>query len=106
MIQFSIKPRLCVLTKEEEVCRDELEIRWVSEEVRSLCLYQSEEAHILRCWENETEGSYQFQITATASINFYLRESEAGLPLSREVFEVVHNQKSYRKQRRNPWSFF
>src|SRR5690606_41195079 len=32
VIQFSIKPRLCVLSAGEEVCRDELEITWARSE--------------------------------------------------------------------------
>lgn len=106
VIQFSIKPRLCVLTTSEEVCRDELEVLWASEERRSLCLYQSGQNFPLRCWVDEKRGSYQFNITATSSTDFYLREDDANQELGKEVFEVVYDQKKYRKQRRNPWSFF
>lgn len=106
VIQFSIKPRLCVLTANEEVCRDELEVQWAAEEKRSLCLYQSGQTLPLRCWVNEKRGSYQFNITASTSTDFHLREEEGDTALGSEVFEVVYNQKKYRKQRRNPWSFF
>lgn len=106
VIQFSIKPRLCVLTAKEEVCRDELEVTWAAEEARSLCLYQSGEAMPLRCWENQTRGAYQFNITASTSVDFHLREAEGTPALGSEVFEVVYDQKKFRKQRRNPWSFF
>lgn len=106
VIQFSIKPRLCVLSAGEEVCRDELEITWAAEEARSLCLYQSGETLPLRCWENETHGAYQFNISASTSVNFHLREEEGDQALGSEVFEVVYDQKKFRRQRRNPWSFF
>lgn len=105
-IQFSIKPRLCVLAAGEEVCRDELEVTWAAEEARSLCLYQSGETLPLRCWENKTRGAYQFTITASTSVDFHLREDEGKKALGSEVFEVVYDQKKFRKQRRNPWSFF
>ncbi|WP_232461195.1 DUF3019 domain-containing protein [Cellvibrio sp. PSBB006] len=106
VIQFSIKPRLCVLAAKEEVCRDELEVTWAAEEARSLCLYQSGESMPLRCWENQTQGAYQFNITASTSVDFHLREEEGTQALGSEVFEVVYDQKKFRKQRRNPWSFF
>jgi hypothetical protein len=106
LIQFSIKPRLCVLNAGEEVCRDELEVKWLSVQARSLCLYQSDKAEPLRCWQNATNGEYQFELTASVSTDFQLRELDSDTALSDQRFQVVYNEKKYRKARRNPWSFF
>lgn len=106
LIQFSIKPRLCVLNAGEEVCRDELEVKWLAAQARSLCLYQSDKSQPLRCWENATQGEYQFELTASVSTDFQLRETHTEVALSDQRFQVVHNDKKYRKARRNPWSFF
>jgi hypothetical protein len=106
LIQFSIKPRLCVLNAGEEVCRDELEVKWQSAQARSLCLYQSDKADPLRCWRDATAGEYQFELTASVSTDFQLRELDTNTSLSDQRFQVVYNEKKYRKARRNPWSFF
>ena len=106
LIQFSIKPRLCVLNAGEEVCRDELEVKWLSAQARSLCLYQSDKTEPLRCWQNATKGEYQFELTASVSTDFQLRELDSETSLSDQRFQVVYNEKKYRKARRNPWSFF
>ncbi|QEY19086.1 DUF3019 domain-containing protein [Cellvibrio sp. KY-GH-1] len=106
MIQFSIKPRLCVLNAGEEVCHDELQVKWESPVVRSLCLFQTDKSEPLRCWEHETRGEYQFELTASVSTDFQLREQQSDKPLSDQRFQVVYNDKKYRKARRNPWSFF
>ncbi len=106
LIQFSIKPRLCVLAAGEEVCHDELTVKWSAAEARSLCLYQSDKVQPLRCWENATQGEYQFELTASVSTDFQLRENATQKPLSDQRFRVVYNDKKYRKERRNPWSFF
>lgn len=106
LIQFSIKPRLCVLNAGEEVCHDELQVKWESAMTRSLCLYQSDKTEPLRCWENERRGEYQFELTASVSTDFQLREKISDKPLSDQRFQVVYNDKRYRKARRNPWSFF
>lgn len=105
-IHFSLKPRLCVLTDGEEVCRDELEVRWSSEQKRSLCLFQDGQPLPLQCWTDANSGVYRFTLIASASTNFQLRADNSEQALGREVFEVVYHQKKYRKQRRNPWSFF
>lgn len=106
LIQFSIKPRLCVLNAGEEVCRDELEVKWLSAQARSLCLYQTTKAEPLRCWQDATQGEYQFELTASVSTDFQLRELDSSTSLSDQRFQVVYNEKKYRKARRNPWSFF
>lgn len=106
LIQFSIKPRLCVLNAGEEVCRDELEVKWQSAQARSLCLYQSDKADPLRCWREATAGEYQFELTASVSTDFQLRELDTNTAVSDQRFQVVYNEKKYRKARRNPWSFF
>lgn len=106
LIQFSIKPRLCVLNAGEEVCRDELEVKWQSAQARSLCLYQSDKQEPLRCWREATAGEYQFELTASASTDFQLRELHTNTAVSDQRFQVVYNEKKYRKARRNPWSFF
>lgn len=106
LIQFSIKPRLCVLNAGEEVCRDELEVKWQSAQARSLCLYQSDKEKPLRCWREATAGEYQFELTASVSTDFQLRELDSNTSLSDQRFQVVYNEKKYRKARRNPWSFF
>ncbi len=106
LIQFSIKPRLCVLAAGEEVCHDELTVKWSAALARSLCLYQSDKEQPLRCWENATQGEYQFELTASVTTDFQLRENITQKPLSDQRFQVVYNDKKYRRGRRNPWSFF
>lgn len=106
LIQFSIKPRLCVLTEKDDVCHDRLEVNWSAAEPRSLCLYQSEKPEPLRCWENAIAGEYQFELTASVSTDFQLREHKTHKAVSDQRFQVVFNDKKYRRQRRNPWSFF
>jgi hypothetical protein len=106
LIHFSIKPRLCVLNAAEEVCRDELQVRWESPVERSLCLFQSEKPTPLRCWENARHGEFQFELTASVTTDFQLREQVSDKPLSAQQFQVVYNDKKFRRARRNPWSFF
>ncbi len=105
MIEFSLKPRLCVLSSDEETCFDELEIRWRAKQNLSLCLYQSEFEKPLACWTDADHGEHRFLLSTSDDVNFFLREQSLGLEVS-EAFEVIHDNKRYRRPRRNPWSFF
>lgn len=105
-IEFSIKPRLCVLPQGETVCEDQLEISWSSRDPRSLCLFQSDKSLPLRCWEEELSGKHSFALAIANNVQFDLREiNKNSLLVSRE-FEVVQNTDNFRRRRRNPWSFF
>lgn len=104
-LQFSLKPRLCVLTEDEDACYDQLEVRWRAAQKMSLCLYQSDLDQPLQCWSGASEGQHKFILSATRNVTFQLRENNQNTLVS-EAFEVIHDQKKYRRQRRNPWSFF
>lgn len=106
LIQFSIKPRICVLSGGEEECRDEIEIRWSSETRRSLCLHQSDKSKVLRCWNSSFNGEHFVEISATQNIDFQLKEKENNDVVVTEAFEVVLDNSKYRRRRRNAWSFF
>jgi len=105
-IEFSIKPRLCVLSEGESLCEDLLEISWTSKEPRSLCLFQSDKSLPLRCWEQETSGKHSFSLAIANNVQFDLREIDENLLLVSREFEVVQNTENFRRRRRNPWSFF
>jgi hypothetical protein len=104
-LEFSLKPHLCVLSEGEDSCYDELEVRWNAPTKMNLCLFQSDLEKPLKCWEEAQQGEHHFLLTADHNITFQLRE-KSQKTLASEAFEVIHNQKKYRRQRRNPWSFF
>ncbi|WNO08749.1 DUF3019 domain-containing protein [Teredinibacter sp. KSP-S5-2] len=105
-IEFSIKPRICILSQGDTICKDLIEVRWVSQQARSLCLFQSGKNLPLRCWEDEFEGSHELELTTKNNIDFYLKEIDADTLLVSQVFEVVQGDKQLRRRRRNAWSFY
>lgn len=106
LIQLSLKPRLCVLSEGEEVCRDTIEITWIAQKARSLCLYQDDTDSPLQCWDAAREGRYTIELAASENINFSLREKNEDTFLVTQAFEVVQESTKYRRRNRNPWSFF
>ena len=105
-ITFSIKPKLCILSKEQERCDDELQIKWQAAEPLSLCLFRSHESEPLHCWKNELAGRYVTAISTNEDVEFELRDDAVQELLVTSVFEVVQDNDQYRRRRRNPWSFF
>ncbi len=104
-MEFSLKPSLCVLTEDEEACYDQLSVSWNAATEMSLCLFQGELKTPLKCWSQAKKGEHKFVLSASQNVTFQLREPNATLVVS-EAFEVIHEHKKFRRQRRNPWSFF
>ncbi len=105
-ITFSVRPRLCVLAQGETLCKDEIEVRWQSPLARSLCLYSAEQTEPLDCWQDTTWGEYRTILETGSDIEFSLKEMADSEVLARQAFEVVQDDRRYRRKRRNPWSFF
>ncbi|MFL0810930.1 MAG: DUF3019 domain-containing protein [Agarilytica sp.] len=106
LIQFSIKPSICVLSGGEKVCEDDLALKWESSGPRSLCLFRHDTTIPLRCWEEENQGEHLLSISASRNVDFQLRETKDKKVLVTEAFEVVKDNTQFRRRRRNAWSFF
>ncbi len=105
-VRFVVRPKLCVLSKGEEQCRDTLELSWSSSSATSVCLFQNDKTLPLRCWENESKGKHMVSISTDQNIEFQLREIDNRSLLVVEQFEVRHDQPQLRRRKRNPWSIF
>lgn len=105
-VRFVVRPKLCVLSKGEEECRDTLELSWQSNRETSVCLFRSDKVLPLRCWENESKGVHLVAISTDQNIEFQLREINDRSLLVAERFEVRHDQPELRRRKRNPWSIF
>lgn len=105
-LELFIQPRLCVLPDGQELCEDQLEIRWRAQGLRDLCLYQRGRDKALRCWQQASAGHYEMKISTARNIVFLLKDMPSESVAISEVFEVVHDQSKFRRKRRNAWSFF
>ncbi len=106
MIDLSVQPHLCVLSSDESMCRDDIEIKWKADNNYSLCLYADEAQEPLYCWKDSWHGNYELFIETSTAIDFYLKNTENSQILASQLFEVIQDVQQYRRRRRNPWSFF
>lgn len=95
-----------MLAAQDDACRDELEITWASPQARDVCLHSDRRDEPLHCWRRALTGRYSLLIDTASDIHFYLKAWHSQDLLAAMDFEVVQDQKTYRRKRRNPWSFF
>jgi hypothetical protein len=104
--ELSLVPKVCVLARGEQVCRDRVNIEWHTDQPLTLCLFVDDAESPLRCWREEAGGDHVYQAETAESLLFQLRQQHTGILLASEIFAVIREHTEYRYRRRNPWSFF
>ncbi len=72
----------------------------------SICLYQKRSKNPLACWQEVNAGEHIMALNTQQSLAFLLKTAQQNTVLANETFEVVHDQKKFRRARRNAWAFF
>ena len=106
LIRFTIKPNLCVLLDESDKCRDDITITWESRQAMNVCIFKLHHQQPLACWNDHTHGAYSIYFVTGSTTEFFLKEMTTENKLSRVLFDVIQNDKKYRRKRRSSWSFF
>lgn len=104
--QLALKPQVCALSKDEELCREQIDIEWRSGERLQVCLFLNGESAPLACWRERRQGDYEYQAQTKESLTFELRRQPGDQLLAREILTVIREHTDYRYRRRKPWSFF
>lgn len=105
-VEFTLQPRLCVISHKQSSCKDRIKIRWLAREIQSLCLHREDWAPAIRCWEQQQKGAHQYDIDSDQNVIFLLKSLAKDELLAQAIFEVIKEELQYRRRRRNPWSFF
>jgi hypothetical protein len=103
---LELTPKLCVLSNKEPVCNSRIDIKWAREQPLLLCLFEKALASPLRCWQEQTQGEFQYQVNTDHSLTFQLRKQQDDTLLASEIYQVIRAQAQYRQRRRKPWNFF
>ena len=105
-VTFDLKPRVCVLSSDEDTCYDQINVSWAADRPMSLCLFDKDLDKPIICWDNKHSGEYTMNIETSDSLSFTLKEVQSNQLLASKTFEVIHDHKQYRRARRNAWAFF
>ncbi len=104
--ELALKPQVCALTEEEDLCREQIDIEWRTGERLQLCLFIGGQQAPLACWRERLKGAYEYQAQTKESLTFELRHQPDNQLLAREILSVIREHTDYRYRRRKPWSFF
>ncbi len=106
LLEFTLKPRWCVLASDETRCNTRIHISWRAARALPLCLYHRADNRLLHCWPETARGSTSFDWSMTENSDFELRHPESNVVLASRELQLQRQAPEYRSRRRNPWNFF
>lgn len=104
--RLELKPQVCALVEDEQLCREQIDIEWSSGERLQVCLFIDGEQAPLACWREHVRGDYEYNALTSESLTFELRRQPDDQLLASEILSVIREHTDYRYRRRKPWSFF
>lgn len=104
MIKLDLRPRVCTLSAEDEVCDTVVEAQWRSKQDESLCLLIVGRPEIKRCWEKHSEGQYSVALVFREDLVVELRDPQLQGVLVSAAVSVIREALQLRRKRRAPWN--
>ncbi|MFO6423590.1 DUF3019 domain-containing protein [Motilimonas sp. KMU-193] len=103
-LDLHVKPEKCVALREGRDCLAELTFQWHAKVPGDYCLVEQDSFEVLRCWEQSTQGEYQFKFTGQQTTQYNLVEKGQRHILVSTQVEVSWVYKTKNKKRR--WRLF
>lgn len=101
---LKLTPNKCVALRQGQMCYANVTLTWQSSESKNVCVFQSEKATALQCWQGATEGTFSGEIKTEKTVEFQLREERTEQVLSSAVLNVAWVYK--KKRRAVSWRIF
>ncbi len=105
-LHLELRPRLCTVRGDEEVCSARVEARWNSTVGQSLCLVIRARPQIIHCWTQRREGAFAADVSFQEDLLVELRDTDLQHTMASASVRVIHQATEYRRKRRRPWSLF
>lgn len=102
---FSVSPKVCVISEQQAFCDLDLQFNWQQEALSDVCLYKQDEK--IYCWKQQRSGQFNYKARVQVETIYSLINPHTGVLLAKIQVEVqsAHAKKN-RRRLRSPWSFF
>lgn len=101
---LNIQPSRCIALREGQTCYQTLSIEWQTPETGEYCLYDLEANILIHCWQQASQGVYEFEFEGNKSVQYVLMDRDK-TPIAKADLEVNW---VYKKQveRTSTWRLF
>ena len=104
-VQLELSPKQCVAIHQGQKCFVDVEINWRTLIQGEYCLFSSQQAKALKCWQHAKQGKFVQEIVAKENISFMLKEGGSAVVLSSNELEMAWVFKKSTRAR-SSWRMF
>jgi hypothetical protein len=105
-IELKVRPRVCTLATDDELCETTVRAEWRAKQDESLCLVIAGRPEVQRCWEHYSEGVYSIELAFGDDLVIELRDPELQNVLASQAITVIREALKLRRKRHQPWNIF
>lgn len=105
-IELRVRPRVCTLAADADLCETTVRAEWRAKKDESLCLIIADRPDIKRCWEGYSRGVYSIELAFGEDLTVELRDTELETVLASEAVKVIREAIRLRRKRHQPWNIF
>jgi hypothetical protein len=105
--KLRVKPQLCIISKREQACETSFQVQWESGRIGHYCLEDDDSASPLRCWQQESFGSFDEERVVIESFSYWLTAPGHDPPLAEarvELMTIDSSDRRRNRRNRHAWS--
>lgn len=69
-----INPKQCVALHQGKKCYVDIQISWTTQQQSNYCLFSSLQNEALKCWSQQSSGTFKQEVVANENVQFYLKK--------------------------------
>jgi len=102
---LEVTPPRCVALHQGQICYQSAQLAWQAPQAGRFCLFISNDAQALKCWEQKNTGNFTFDFQSPHTLTFRLRNMHTHQDLVQTQLSVawVYGKE---KRRRTSWRLF
>lgn len=102
---LKVTPKRCIALRKGQKCYLEVTFNWQHPKVNDYCLVNTTTNKTMKCWQQQTQGKFNFDFQSTLSNDFALRSRESPIDLAHAQIPVAWVYKSS-KRAKSTWRLF
>ncbi|WP_231731559.1 DUF3019 domain-containing protein [Colwellia sp. TT2012] len=105
LAQLKVTPKPCVALHKGQKCYLEVTFSWQHPKISNYCLVNTTRNQILKCWQQQATGEFDFDFQSTLTNDFSLRKHDSTVDLAQATIPVAWVYKSS-KRAKSTWRLF
>ncbi len=105
LAQLKVSPKRCIALRKGQKCYLEVTFSWQHPQVSNYCLVNTTRNKILKCWQQQEKGEFDFDFQSTLTNDFALRQPKSSVDLAQATIPVAWVYKSS-KRAKSTWRLF